>query len=641
MRLTRTIQSLLKEYEKDKAFFREHKLRKYLRKMSDQMIIDQIGMAEMPKIIHILRKKYRENVKLISLENDMMLRIGKTNVANMSYLAVYLHFLTVSQQVIRIEGNMSVPVRLGDISFYARVNGRKTDVTLTDCGLDLSLGGEIYEKRTVFRLEIPLSENWYEIEFFNTVNGVECRHSRINAMRFSPIADCIRGQYFEQNGWVMQISGNKILCHKASVAECVKFERDYQQQLTLLSKEEADWAINLRRKYFKERNTKKKPIWLIMDRCDRADDNGEVFFRYMQQHNEIETFFVIDGQCADYKRLQTVGKVVPLYSEEHYMLTLLADFVISSQCNGYVENPFWEKAEYFRDLYHRPRLIFLQHGVIKDDMSQTLNRFHTNLRGFITSTEAEYHSILNYPYYYEEKNVWLTGLPILDELQNNEQRYIVFAPTWRMELMHQQWNKKKKEMQWVPNADMSSSKYYIAFRRLFVDRKLQECCKKYGYKLAFKPHPLMEPYLQEIIKDTDTMLMGAEVSYRDMLGMGNLLVTDYSSIAFEFAYLRKSTIYYQFDSKKFFASHTYRKGYFDYVRDGFGEVCFTEKKLIKFLIDYMKNGCAVKEKYRSRMQQLYPYHGGTCKRIYEQIKNAAVQDEYCNTELGKKVMKLE
>lgn len=623
--LPKTISPILEEYEKGGVLFREYRLRKRLQKVPDQVIIDQIGMAEMSKIIHILKKKYRKNVSLIPLKNDLMLRIGKTNVANMSYLAVYLHFLTVSKKVLRIEGNLSVPDKLGNISFYARVNGKKMNVTLTDCGLDLRLGGEIYEKRTVFLLEIPLLEKQYEIEFFNMLNGVECRHSRINSMRFAPVADCIKEQYCEQNGWVTQISGSKILCHKVTVAEHIKFEKKYQQQLTLLAKENACWAIGLRQKYFRMKNVKKKPIWLIMDRRDRADDNGEVFFQYMQQHNEIETFFIIDKQCEDYKRLQTVGKVVPLYSEEHYLLTLLADFIISSQCNGYVENPFWEKAEYFRDLYHRPRLIFLQHGVIKDDMSNTLNRFHTNLSGFITSTKEEYRSILNYPYYYEKENIWLTGLPILDELQNTERGYIVFAPTWRMELMHQEWNKEKKDMQWVPNADLTSSEYYCTYRSLFANRKLQEWCKKYGYKLALKSHPLMEPYLRGIIKGTDTILVGNKVSYRDVLGMGNLLVTDYSSVAFEFAYLGKSTVYFQFDRKKFFASHTYKKGYFDYIRDGFGEVCFTEKKLIKVLKDYMKNECAVKKKYKDRIQQLYPYHGGACNRIYEQLKNAAIK----------------
>ncbi|WP_407043987.1 CDP-glycerol glycerophosphotransferase family protein, partial [Cronobacter malonaticus] len=49
-----------------------------------------------------------------------------------------------------------------------------------------------------------------------------------------------------------------------------------------------------------------------------------------------------------------------------------------------------------------------------------------------------------------------------------------------------------------------------------------------------------------------------------------LMITDYSSVAFEMAVQNKQTIYYQFDAKEFFAGHVYSKGYFDYREHGFG-----------------------------------------------------------------------
>ena len=70
-----------------------------------------------------------------------------------------------------------------------------------------------------------------------------------------------------------------------------------------------------------------------------------------------------------------------------------------------IENPFWDFSEYFRDLYHRPKRIFLQHGIIKDDMSITLNRYNTDFTGFITSVKEEYNSILEYPYSYTKNEV--------------------------------------------------------------------------------------------------------------------------------------------------------------------------------------------------------------------------------------------
>lgn len=616
-----SVESILNEYDESMHWLKRYFFKKYLKRVSDQQIIEQIGMSEMPKIAFVLSKKYGKGIELIPIKNDLILRVGKTNVANMSYLAVWLHFLTIEGQILHIEGNISVPAGLNETyAFYARVNGRKTTVRLQDCGLDPKLGNEVYEKRTVFFMDIPLKEHKYCIEFFNLVDGIECRHSRINSMRFSPVADCIKGQYCELSNWIIQIAGNQIVCHLSNLNEIIEYERNFQYELSLLGDEKVGWAIGLRNKYFELKVHKKKQIWLIMDRSNRADDNGEIIFKYMQKHKEIDTYFIISEKSKDYKRLQTIGNVVSLYSGEHYLLTLMADCVISSQCNGFVENPFWENAEYFRDLYHRPALIFLQHGIIKDDMSSTLNRFHTNLRGFVTSTEAEYRSILEYPYYFDRENIWLTGLPVLDELENKEQRYIIIAPTWRKNLMRQEWNEEKCEMVWIPGKDIKSSDYYRRYRELINDPALRKYCQKYSYKIAFKPHPLMEPYLGDITEGTDVELMGESISYREALGKGSLLVTDYSSIAFEFAYLGKSTLYYQFDRKDFLVSHTYGRGYFDYMRDGFGEVFYHKWKLIRCLISYMENGCAVKDKYRKRMQSLYPFHGGACERLYAKVR---------------------
>ena len=46
-----------------------------------------------------------------------------------------------------------------------------------------------------------------------------------------------------------------------------------------------------------------------------------------------------------------------------------------------------------------------------------------------------------------------------------------------------------------------------------------------------------------------------------------LLVTDYSSVFFDVAFLRKPVVYYQFDEEEFRKYH-YQKGYFDFRDHG-------------------------------------------------------------------------
>ncbi len=60
-----------------------------------------------------------------------------------------------------------------------------------------------------------------------------------------------------------------------------------------------------------------------------------------------------------------------------------------------------------------------------------------------------------------------------------------------------------------------------------------------------------------------------------------MVVTDYSSIAFEAAHFNRPVVYYQFDTVEASSGqHVFTKGYFDYERDGFGAVCQTSDAAI-------------------------------------------------------------
>jgi hypothetical protein len=63
---------------------------------------------------------------------------------------------------------------------------------------------------------------------------------------------------------------------------------------------------------------------------------------------------------------------------------------------------------FYYNLYHFD-LIFLQHGISKDDVSNLLHRFFKNFSMIITASKYEYKSFLSPNYGYENKNIKLTG----------------------------------------------------------------------------------------------------------------------------------------------------------------------------------------------------------------------------------------
>jgi CDP-glycerol glycerophosphotransferase (TagB/SpsB family) len=98
------------------------------------------------------------------------------------------------------------------------------------------------------------------------------------------------------------------------------------------------------------------------------------------------------------------------------------------------------------------------------------------------------------------------------------------------------------------------------------------------------------------------------------------MITDFSSVAFEMAYLKKPIIYYQFDEDIFFQRHCWQKGYFDYRRDGFGPVVTTKEDLLAEIEKLLKRNCQPELQYLKRMEETFPFRDGRCcERVYQAI----------------------
>ena len=61
-------------------------------------------------------------------------------------------------------------------------------------------------------------------------------------------------------------------------------------------------------------------------------------------------------------------------------------------------------------------------------------------------------------------------------------------------------------------------------------------------------------------------------------------------------------------------------GRVDYEQDGFGDVLYTLEDTVAAIIAYMENGCAMKPKYRERVDRFFAFHDrDNCRRVVEKI----------------------
>lgn len=352
-------------------------------------------------------------------------------------------------------------------------------------------------------------------------------------------------------------------------------------------------------------------IWLYMDRHDKADDNAEHLFRYSAAINDgVERYFVVGKNSPDKKRLKRYGNVIDYGSREHKLLALFASKYITSNFDFLRQYPFGEKdkIEIFQGLV-KSQFIFLQHGITKDDMSRYFDRLIKNFKLLITANPNEYKSIIDTESYgYTEEQVKLTGFARYDNLYDSRKKQIVFMPTWRNTLL------STSELNYQYNEAFKYTDYFKVLSEFINDTKLIEATKEHGYELVFRPHPNVYAQVKDFKLNKRVKLSPFKTSYQKIFADASLIITDYSSAIFDYAYLKKPVLYYHFDEGQ------YDKGYFDYETMGFGEIAKNKDNLVSLVIEYMKSSCEMKEKYINRVDEFFTYKdANNCKRIHDEI----------------------
>lgn len=376
-------------------------------------------------------------------------------------------------------------------------------------------------------------------------------------------------------------------------------------------------AVGGRLYYHLAKPFKRRRLWIISDRVNKADDNGEALFRYLREHRPAHTrvIFAVRKDSGDYARMKQLGECVSAMSFRHKLLFLLSDVDISSHAE--IGSLFSGYNDALRDLLRYHHFVFLQHGVTKDDVSGWLNRFNQNISGFVTAALPEWQSIVRGRYHYTEDIIWLTGFPRFDRLYHSEDKRITIAPTWRHGLVN---SRDEKTGQWSALDSFGDSDFFRFYNALLNSERLLGKLEEYGYALQFLPHPNLQNLIDRFDRDDRVRFLHSDISYRDVYAESDLMVTDYSSAVFDFAYLRKPIVYCQFDKARFYEGQIYDKGYFDYERDGFGEVTYDLDSAIDRIIEYVENGCALKDAYRRRIDNFFAYSDqNNCRRVVERI----------------------
>ena len=169
------------------------------------------------------------------------------------------------------------------------------------------------------------------------------------------------------------------------------------------------------------------------------------------------------------------------------------------------------------------------------------------------------------------------------------------------------------------------SDFFRSWKAFLTDERLEKLAADHGLSVGFLPHPNLQPLLAHLELPANVQaLTYADNNVQELIARARLMVTDYSSIAFDAAYIHRPVTYFQFDTEHMLeGSHVGSRGYFDFDRDGFGPVATTLDDAIREVQNLIEAGDSPSPEYTARIEQTFPDRDGLCSaRVVEAVRRS-------------------
>ena len=615
--------------EKNKHILNTDKLKQFYENMKEVLISVEdklILETNSNKLFnhYLLKIKYdtfeKEN-EYIEYNNDIALKLNNQIILNASMNNLNILIMENNDNSIKITANYPFPYDEKKLNIYALYMGKKYNAkTNTAYSKYKVFGKEIYENY-VFDIVIPLktsNEKEY-IEFY-----LETKNSNVKLdINFSKALAKLtkhKNAYWAFDKFTLNYRKHSILVLKNSSLRHLKRELKYIISLILSKNSTAIKSGLLRIVYWITHVFYKKRIWLFEDKIYKAGDNGEYMYTYATgQKDGIKKYYILKKGCIDEKRFKKEHKKYVIYGTlRHKLLFLNSDIVFTTHNNAIKHHSFGKIQErYFRDLFNNSS-VCIQHGLTVQNIANLTNRINDNLKMYFLASPVEFDNLKNKDYGYDDDSILkITGSPRYDGLKNNDKKQILITPTWRsyLALPVLKFGESRSY-----NNEFKNSDYYKIYNKIINSKELIDTAKKTGYKIVYLLHPCTSSQIDDFERNDYVELIAAtdNLNYEKILTESSLMVTDYSGVQFDFAYMYKPIIYLHPDE----LPPSYEEGAYKYETMALGEIVKNSDQLIKLVCDYMNNDCKIKNEYKKRIDKFFNYHDfNNCKRIYEEIMN--------------------
>lgn len=341
--------------------------------------------------------------------------------------------------------------------------------------------------------------------------------------------------------------------------------------------------LRILKAYILSKLYRRKMILMYEKDCSRYEESASVLFEKLIDKGYRNIYYVLNSDNPALKTLDERYKKNILYKDsfKHALCFFRSKTFISTETIDHsmqlrAANRLIQSKYRSRDL----KYVFLQHGVMymvsmDSDLRSGFKQKDIALYRVVVSSEEEANHFVSLGGF-DRSDLYVTGLAKFDKSYlNKDADKITIMPTWR------RWEAN------IAKNNIADTGYYKMIKNIIA-----EIPSEYKDKVVVLPHPLMLNAIKNSDNEINKYILESK-THDEILRETRLLITDYSSIAYD-AFYRGSNIVFYWGEKEECMEH-YGAHLMLNESNVFGDICY----------DFAEISKAVSDNYNSQQKELH------------------------------------
>jgi CDP-glycerol glycerophosphotransferase (TagB/SpsB family) len=328
--------------------------------------------------------------------------------------------------------------------------------------------------------------------------------------------------------------------------------------------------------YILRKKINRNKIWLFGAGNGQYENNIAVFHDYvLNKHTSCsdEIYFITTN--TDLLGLRSNFPYLLRGQIKTYALSMIADYLIFDTCNSDIA-PGIHK-------YLKGIKVNVNHGF--EGLKKLPRDYYANIDADVHCASSEKEKDIKVSQCgAHRENVYITGYPRFDQIfrdLNKDIKNILFFPTWR------NW------LEFTEDEALNQTDYVQSIREFLLNDKLRTHLADNHITLYYKPHYKLKHLKLNELGNSNIIFLNAHDDLTQYIRNADMLITDYSSVTWDFIYNNRKVLFYVFDIEKY---KDQQGLYYDVTSESINNYSATAEGISDLVIKYSTVGSELSSK---------------------------------------------